>query len=1246
MTRRRRAVISTVSMIVLGAVLSGFGWWALGTQGGTHWTFERLGGFLPGELDADSLIGPIRGPLVGVNVRYMSPTVEIKIRRMTLDWNLHRVFANHLDVRTLAADHVRVQFFRDPSQVPDTSGALPDFDLPLRITIARAHLRDVHVTLIGADTALVFDHAELTNVGFHDSLHIGRAVVHSPNFDGEIRGGTRTIGRYAGRFDAAWTWRVPGRTAVSGHGPMFGDLDSLRVVQDVTGPGRARLDATVYRILYGSSVRATVDFTGARPGALNRAWPPGPVSGRLALTGPTQTFHAAGTMHGTFAAGGPASIAFTADRDRNVIAVTHATLTRPDRRERLVAHGTIRLVKPEPQVDLTGRWTSLALGEGQNQFTSPTGTFRARGPLSRVGFGFRGVIDANHALIAGPVEVTGTGDAKKVNVRSIDAKLLGGRVTGTATLDFSHSVAWNVDLHVRDLDPSTRWPAYPGSVSFDVKGHGFSHQNVNQGDLTIANLAGAVREQPVAGQAAFAFAPGRIAFRTLDLAWGDSRLTAKGAYGGPWDLQANLDVPDLGLPVPGGSGGLHATVATGGSNHHRLVAVASADSLHWKSGAIRQLAGVADLDLENRARSKVDFQATGMRNGDASIDRARLTGDGFVREHKLELIAARGVDSLRMAAAGGWSARQWQGSVTGLDLASAGLGAWGLERPAAVIASLSHIRVQELAWRQGPARVSGAIDWQRTGPWSASAKLEQVPLRMLEPWLVSGVTLEGPANGTARFGADASHRSFAEADVTIGPGAVTYARGAGTGRLRLDPGTVRVRSDAAGIQAAAQLTSPDAGRLDGTLRLGAASGPARTVAGTLRVQIDSLGFLPAFVPGVSATGGRFAGDLMLGGTVGEPRFGGSVQLTNGFANITRLGVLARDVGLTARGDANGALAIHAEATTETGKATLDGEGRFGPGGWPIVRGTVRGDRVLVMNNRDGRLVVSPDATFVVAGDSLAIRGDIVVPEGKLATAQKSDKLARPSRDVEVVQGELPKHDYHLYADTRVVLGDQVEIDAYGLKGTAEGSLLVYDRPGWPASATGELRMNAGTYRAYGQDLQIERGRLIYGGGPIKNPGLDIRVSRTASDGVVAGFEVGGTLLEPSLTVFSVPAMASRDALAYVLFGRPLDRATQSEAGIANDAAAALGLRGGAFLASKLGESVGLDEVSVQSKGGLDEASLMLGTYLSPKVYVNYGIGILDQVSTLKVRYILDRNWTVQAESGIETRGQIQYTVEK
>lgn len=1245
MSQRRRSLVTSLVFIALCGVVALFSYWAFGTQGGAHWTFERLGGFLPGELDADSLVGPIRGPFVAVNFRYLSPTVEIQAKRVMIDWKLRRVLANHLDVKAVIADSVRIQFFRDPNQVPDTSGGLPDINLPLDITIARGHLRDVHLTLAGADTAIVFDRAELTSVGFKDSLSIGRVVVKSHDFEGTITGGTRTSRRYHGQFDTHWTWHAPDGAAVTGQGRIYGNLDSLRIVQEVEGPGRAQVDATIYRLLYDSRIRGNLTFTGVKPRALNPTWPEGPVAGSITLTGKTHTFSGTGTLRGNFAPNGPATVTFAIDKHDRVIDVRRAVMTRPDRRERLVAHGTIQLGKPEPRVDLSGSWASLSVGEGPTAFNSPTGTFQAHGPLSQVGFGFRGVFDTGVSLLGEPVRVTGTGNAKKVNVKSIDARLLGGRVTGSATLDFSHSVAWNVDLHVRDLNPATRWPDYPGAVSFDVKGQGFSHENVHSGDLTVSNLSGAVRQQPVAGQAAFAFAPGKVQFRTLDVGWGGTRLTARGAYGGPWDLQANLDVPDLGLPVPGGSGAVYATVATGGSDRHRLVTTLAGDSLRWKSGALGHLEGVADLDLTNRSGSKLDLQAMRVRNGSAWIDRVRMAGTGFVREHQLELVAARATDSLRMTAAGGWSSGAWKGTIAGIDLASAQFGPWHLDQPAPVLANLSHVRIETLSWRSDSARVTADLDWHRAGPWNANARLDQVPLRLMEPWLTPGVSLSGPMNGTARFGRNAAGTSIAEADLAIGPGTLDYARGAGSGRLRLDPGIVRTRSDASGIQTALQLSSPDAGRLEGTLTLGTGNGPARTVAGTLKMEIDSLDFLPAFVPGVSGTGGRFAGNLNVHGTVGRPRFDGDVRLTNGFANVTRLGVLVRDVELTARGDANGALAIHAGARTETGALAIDGEGRLGDDGYPIVSGSVKGANVLVMNNRDGRLLVSPDGTFVVAADSVVIRGALGIPEGKLATSQHSEKLMRPSRDLEVIGG-TPQHDYHLYADVRVVIGDNVQIDAYGLKGTAEGALLVYDRPGWPASATGELRIKEGTYRAYGQDLQIERGRLMFGGGPLKNPGLDIRVSRTASDGVVAGFEVRGTLLEPSLTVFAVPAMAERDALAYVLFGRPLDRSTQSEAGIANDAAAALGLQGGSILASKLGESVGLDEVSVQSKGGLDEASLMLGTYLSPKVYVNYGIGIMDQVSTLKVRYILDRNWTVQAESGMETRGSIQYTVER
>ena len=44
-------------------------------------------------------------------------------------------------------------------------------------------------------------------------------------------------------------------------------------------------------------------------------------------------------------------------------------------------------------------------------------------------------------------------------------------------------------------------------------------------------------------------------------------------------------------------------------------------------------------------------------------------------------------------------------------------------------------------------------------------------------------------------------------------------------------------------------------------------------------------------------------------------------------------------------------------------------------------------------------------------------------------------------------------------------------------------------------------------------------------------------------------------------------------------------------------------------------------------------TLVVGKFLSPKLYVQYGIGLFTRASTLKVSYILSRKWTVRAETG-------------
>jgi translocation and assembly module TamB len=145
--------------------------------------------------------------------------------------------------------------------------------------------------------------------------------------------------------------------------------------------------------------------------------------------------------------------------------------------------------------------------------------------------------------------------------------------------------------------------------------------------------------------------------------------------------------------------------------------------------------------------------------------------------------------------------------------------------------------------------------------------------------------------------------------------------------------------------------------------------------------------------------------------------------------------------------------------------------------------------------------------------------------------------------------------------------------------------------------------------------------------------------------VVAGVQIRGTLKAPQVTIFSEPAMEQGRALQYLVLGHPLGEASGTQGSLASKAASSLGLRGGNLLARSVGKGVGLDEAQIETKGDLKEASFVAGKYLSPNLYVSYGIGLFDPVSTLRLRYVLSSKWTLQAETGTGTGADLLYRFE-
>jgi translocation and assembly module TamB len=146
--------------------------------------------------------------------------------------------------------------------------------------------------------------------------------------------------------------------------------------------------------------------------------------------------------------------------------------------------------------------------------------------------------------------------------------------------------------------------------------------------------------------------------------------------------------------------------------------------------------------------------------------------------------------------------------------------------------------------------------------------------------------------------------------------------------------------------------------------------------------------------------------------------------------------------------------------------------------------------------------------------------------------------------------------------------------------------------------------------------------------------------------VTAGLYVSGSLNQPKLDIFSEPAMGQTDALAYLILGRPLESADNEDGDKMAKAALALGLTGGDIIARSLGDRFGLDDMRIETSDQGDQAALVVGRYLSPKLYASYGVGLIESVNTISVRYHISKKWLLKAESGGYQGADILYTIER
>lgn len=545
-----------------------------------------------------------------------------------------------------------------------------------------------------------------------------------------------------------------------------------------------------------------------------------------------------------------------------------------------------------------------------------------------------------------------------------------------------------------------------------------------------------------------------------------------------------------------------------------------------------------------------------------------------------------------------------------------------------------------------PAQGAFALDW--TG----------LDLDRLQPWFPEGLRLKGALSGDLTGNWLPEGRLNLVGKSAIQQGQLEWRDEEGEVVAPVRTADINWSWQQESLSGGVELVLADYGRLSGSfsLPLPARIPVALVPQGPLRIDLNATlrekGLLTAVMPGlVQESRGQLEADLHAAGSWEQPQFSGRVQLKQAGAYLHAAGTQLRDLELLAH--LEGDEIVLDRFGVRAGKGHLSGEGRVRLHNWKLAgySGKLQGENFLAVNLPELQLHLSPDLTVSGDADKLRVRGDVTVPE-MLVQGRQTPSPVRPSADVVVVDAVTPavrELPLELDAVIRVILGERVLIKVSGVDARLGGRATLTMTSLSNITAQGEIKVEQGTYAAYGVKLNITRGSLLFAGGPVDRPTLDLLAIRTVGSGeddVKAGIQVSGTPRRPLVKLYSDPAMPDTDILAYVVLGRPLGQEGGQTDLLMLAAGGLLSKGDSAVLQDKLKNSLGLDVIDVQTGGGDVAGSMItIGKYLTPELFISFGQSLFSNTSQARLRYQFAEKWELESVFGEESGADLYYKIE-
>lgn len=854
------------------------------------------------------------------------------------------------------------------------------------------------------------------------------------------------------------------------------------------------------------------------------------------------------------------------------------------------------------------------------------------------------------------INLNATGNEQQINLDKLSVAALEGKTELQAVLDWQQAISWRGELKLAGINTAKVVPDWPSKLDGLIKTRGSLYGGTWQMEVPEVNITGNVKQNKVKVAGALKgnsylqwFIDG------LHLELGRNSADIKGELGvRDLNLDATIDAPNLDNALPGLGGNAKGLVKVRGTvEAPQLLADITANRLRWQELSIARVRVDGDIKSSDQIAGKLDIRVDDIVQPGVNVRQVLLNANGSEKQHRLQLRVQGEPVSGQLDLAGSFDRAQarWTGTLSNTRFATL-VGPWTLSRPVALDYRNQEqkISIGPHCWNNPNAGICipQAIDAGKEG--RAVVELTRFDLAMLAPFMPETTQASGVFSGRADVSWDATKEGLPEGQVTLSGRGVKVTQTVNDAPLPLAFDTLninaRLRDNRAELGWMVRLANN--GQFDGQVQVTDPQG-RRALGGNVNISNFSLAMINAIFSRGEKAEGMLNANLRLAGNAQSPQLFGQMKL-DGLdmeGNFMPFEMQPSQVAMNFNGMSS---SLQGVVRTAQGQINLSGDADWSQLDNWRARIAAQGSRVRITVPPMVRLDVSPDVVFEATPSLFTLNGRVDVPWARIVVHDVPESAVGVSSDEVMLDENLqPKETQTagipINSNLTIHVGNNVRLDAFGLKARLTGDLRVaQDRQG--LGLNGQITIPEGRFHAYGQDLIVRKGELLFSGPP-DQPLLNIEAIRNpdvTENDVIAGVRVTGSADEPKAEVFSDPAMSQQEALSYLLRGQGLESG-QSDSAAMTSMLIGLGVAQSGQVVGKIGETFGVSNLALDTEGVGDSSQVVVSGYVLPGLQVKYGVGIFDSLATLTLRYRLMPRLYLEAVSGIDQALDVLYQFE-